>query len=75
MLTALALTRVRLWAAALIPVGLLIGAGVVIWQMTAAPPEELRIASTPEFFARLGDWIQAARTEGISVDPLPSPSA
>ena len=70
-LTALALTRVRLWAAALIPVGLLIGAGVVIWQMTAAPPEELRIASTLEFFARLGDWIQAARTEGISVDPLP----
>ena len=70
-LTALVLTRIRLWAAALIPVGLLIGAGVIIWQMTAAPPEELRIASTPEFFERLGDWIQAARTEGISVDPLP----
>ena len=69
--TALVLTRVRLWAAALIPVGLLIGAGVIIWQMTSSPPHELRIASTLEFFERLGDWIQAARTEGISVDPLP----
>ena len=70
-LTALVLTRVPLWSAALIPVGLLIGAGVIIWQMTAAPPEELRIASTAEFFDRLGQWILAARTEGISVDPLP----
>ncbi len=69
--TALALTRVRFWSAGLIPLGLLIGAGVIVWQMTAAPPEELRIDSTAEFFRRLGMWIQAARTEGISVDPLP----
>ena len=70
-LTALILTRVPLWTAALLPVGLLIGAGVIIWQLTAAPPEELRIASDAELFRRLGDWLLAARTEGISVDPLP----
>ena len=69
--TALVLTRVQLWAAALIPVGLLIGAGVIVWQMTARAPDELRIESTMDFFMRLGVWIQAARTEGISVDPLP----
>ena len=69
--TALVLTRVRMWAAALIPVGLLIGAGVIIWQLTASPPEELRISSTAELFARLWDWVLAARHEGISVDPLP----
>ncbi len=70
-LTALVLARVRFWAGALIPIGLLIGAGVIIWQMTAAPPEELRIATTFEFFSRLGAWMLAARNEGISVDPLP----
>ena len=69
--TALILTRVRIWAAALIPLGLLIGAGVIIWQLTAAPPAELRIASTAELFGRLWDWVLAARHEGISVDPLP----
>ncbi len=70
-LTALILTRVPLWTAALLPVGLLVGAGVIIWLLTAAPPAELRIASDAELFRRLGDWLLAARTEGISVDPLP----
>ena len=70
-LTALILTRVPLWTAALLPVGLLVGAGVIVWQLTAAPPEELRIASAAELFNRLGDWLLAARNEGISVDPLP----
>ncbi len=69
--TALILTRIRLWAAVLIPLGLLIGAGVIIWQFTASPPHELRIASTAELFSRLWDWVLAARHEGISVDPLP----
>ena len=36
-LAALVLTRVPLWTAALLPVvGLLIGAGVIIWQLTAS---------------------------------------
>ena len=69
--TALVLTRVRLWGAALIPLGLLIGAGVIIWQMTVSAPWELRIASNAELFGRLWDWVLAARHEGISVDPLP----
>jgi len=69
--TALILTRVRLWAAALIPVGLMIGAGIIIWQFSVYPPWELRISSTAELFDRLWDWVLAARHEGISVDPLP----
>ena len=70
-LTALLLTRVRLWTAAMLPAGLLIGVGVIIWQMVAHSPEELNIANAAEFFERLGMWLLAARTEGISVDPLP----
>ena len=69
--TALVLTRVRIWAAPLIIFGLLLGAGFIIWQMSAYPPEDLQIASASEFFGRLGDWVLAARHEGISVDPMP----
>ena len=69
--TALVLTRIGFWAAALIPLGFLIGAGVIIWQFTAYPPVELRLASTADLFGRLADWVIAARSEGISVDPLP----
>ena len=69
--TALLLTRIRFWAGAVLPIGLVIGGGVVIWRMVAASPEELQIANAGEFFDRLGLWIVAARTEGISVDPLP----
>ncbi len=70
-LTALLLTRLRLWTAALLPIGLLLGAGVVIWQMTAASPDELQVATAAELFDRLTLWVLAARSEGISVDPLP----
>ena len=70
-LTALLLTRVRFWTAAVLPAGLLIGGGVVIWQMVSAAPEELQITNAAAFFERLGLWIWAARTDGISVDPLP----
>ena len=68
---ALLLTRIRLWAALLIPAGLLAGVGVIIWQMTASPPDELRIDSAAAFFQRLALWVDAARTNGISIDPLP----
>ena len=68
---ALLLSRARLWAALLLPAGLLAGVGVIIWQMTAAPPAELRIDSAAAFFERLALWLVAARTNGISIDPLP----
>ncbi len=70
-LTAIPLTRIRLWTAAVLPVGLLIGIGVIVWQMVVASPEELQVATAGELFERLGLWVLAARNEGISVDPLP----
>ena len=70
-LTAIPLTRIRLWTAAVLPVGLLIGIGVIIWQMVVAAPDELQVATAGELFERLGLWLLAARNEGISVDPLP----
>ena len=68
---ALVLARIRLLGALLVPAGLLIGAGVVIWQFTVSSPEPLQVETTAELFARLGLWLLAARNEGISVDPLP----
>ena len=70
-LTAIPLTRIRLWTAAVLPVGLIIGIGVIIWQMVLAAPDELQVATAGELFERLGLWVLAARNEGISVDPLP----
>ncbi len=71
LLTALVLARIRLLGALLVPAGLLIGAGVVIWQLTVSSPEPLQVETTAELFDRLGRWLLAARNEGISVDPLP----
>ena len=70
-LTAIPLTRVPLWTAAVLPIGLIIGIGVIIWQMVIAAPDELQVATAAELFERLGLWVLAARNEGISVDPLP----
>ena len=70
-LTAIPLTRIRLWGAAVLPIGLLIGIGVIIWQMVVAAPDELQVATAGELFERLGLWVLAARNEGISVDPVP----
>ena len=70
-LTAIPLTRVRLWTPVVLPVGLLIGIGVIIWQMVVAAPDELQVATAGELFERLGLWVLAARNEGISVDPVP----
>lgn len=70
-LTALPLTRIPLWTAAVLPVGLLIGIGVIIWQMVVASPAALEVSSAGELFERLGLWVVAARNEGISVDPVP----
>ena len=71
LLTALVLARIRLLGALLVPAGLLVGAGVVIWQLTVSAPAPLQVETTAELFDRLGLWLLAARNEGISVDPLP----
>jgi transglutaminase-like putative cysteine protease len=71
LLTALVLSRIRFWAAFLLPLGILIGIGVIIWFMTAAAPAALKIETSGQLFERLGMWLFAARNDGISVDPLP----
>lgn len=71
LLAALLLARIPVWGALLLPAGLLVGAVVVIWQMTAGAPDELQVSTAAQLFGRLGLWLQAARNEGISIDPLP----
>ena len=71
LLAALLLARIPVWGAVLLPAGLLVGAGVVIWQLSVAAPDELQVDTAAQLFYRLGLWLQAARSEGISIDPLP----
>ena len=71
LLAALLLARIPVWGVLLLPTGLLLGAVVVVWQMTAGAPDELQVDTAAQLFRRLGLWLQAARSEGISIDPLP----
>ena len=71
LLAALLLARIPVWGVFLLPAGLLVGAGVVIWQLSAAAPDDLQVDTAAQLFYRLGLWLQAARSEGISIDPLP----
>ena len=70
-LAALLLARLPICGALLLPAGLLLGAVVVAWQMTAGAPDELQVDTAAQLFQRLALWLQAARSEGISIDPLP----
>lgn len=70
-LAALLLARLPVWGALLLPAGLLLGAVVVAWQMTAGAPDELQVDTVAQLLQRLALWLQAARSEGISIDPLP----
>ena len=71
LLAALLLARIRVWGIFLLPAGLLLGAGVVIWQLSVSAPDDLQVDTAAQLFYRLGLWLQAARSEGISIDPLP----
>ena len=71
LLAALLLARIPVWGVFLLPAGLLLGAGVVIWQLSVAAPDDLQVDTAAQLFYRLGLWLQAARSEGISIDPLP----
>ena len=72
-LTAIPLTRIRLWTAAVLPIGLLIGIGIIIWQMVVAAPDELQVATAAENCSSgwaCGFWQPA--TKGSAWTPCPS---
>ncbi len=67
----LALSKVRLPWFILIPVGLLIGVLVILWQASGTVEGDSVVDRFAETFQRLDVWWEAATSGGISTDLLP----
>ena len=71
MLTGLLLSRVPLWGLLVLPLGLIIGLGVIVQQITAFRAEGMELANAAELGQRLYLWYDAARTGSINIDREP----
>ena len=69
--TGLGLAKVRVPAILLHPLGLAIGAVLVIWRAMELSEETSILASLPEMWGRVDVWYEAATNDGISTDLLP----
>ena len=71
MLTGLLLSRAPLWGLLVLPLGLIIGLGVIVQQITAFRAEGMELANAAELGQRLYLWYEAARTGSINIDREP----
>jgi hypothetical protein len=71
MVTGLALYRIPVWSIALLPVGLAMGLGVILWQISSFSIDGTSVGGTKEVLERLNLWLDAARTGSINIDDLP----
>ena len=71
MLTGLVLARVPLWGLLILPVGVVIGLGVIVWQITSFEARGMELANAAELWERLNLWFVAAKTGNINIDREP----
>ena len=71
MFTGLVLSRLPFWGLLILPVGLLIGLWVVVWQITSFQAEGMELANAGELWSRLNLWFVAAQTGSINIDREP----
>ena len=71
MLTGLALYRLPLWSIALVPLGLAVGLGVILWQLSSFSIDGVSVGGTGQVVLRLELWLDAAREGSINIDRLP----
>ncbi|HLF04682.1 MAG TPA: transglutaminase domain-containing protein [Dehalococcoidia bacterium] len=71
MLTGLVLSRIPFWGILVLPVGLVIGLGVIIRQLTSFQAPGIALADIHELLYRLDLWWDAARSGSISLDAVP----
>jgi Transglutaminase-like superfamily len=71
MLTGLVLSRIPLWTALVLPVGLALGLLVIVWQLTSFRAEGMELANAAQLWQRLNLWFDAAQAGAISIDPIP----
>ena len=67
----LLLSKLRVHAVFLVPVGLALGFGLIVWQLVAYQPTHSDVATVGDLFDRLGIWLDAAQEESISIDSIP----
>ena len=70
-LTSLILSRVPLPSICVIPLGFMVGALIIVGKLSTFQGHYLELTSTTELIHRLGLWVHAAQTGGISIDPAP----
>ena len=68
MLTGLALHRLPVWPIALLPAGLAIGLGIILWQLSSFSLDGVTVGGTREVLERLELWLEAARSGSINID-------
>ena len=71
MLVGLFLARLPVWGVVVLPLGLLLGLGVIVAQITAFRAEGMELANAAELWQRLYLWYEAARTGSINIDREP----
>ena len=71
MLTGLVLSRLPLWGLLVLPLGLVIGLWVIVWQITSFQGAGMELANAGELLHRLNLWFQAAKTGSINIDRYP----
>ncbi len=71
MLTGLVLSRLPLWGPLVLPLGLVIGLWVIVWQITSFQGVGMELANAGELWHRLNLWFQAAKTGSINIDRYP----
>ncbi|PKB79324.1 MAG: hypothetical protein BZY88_13885 [SAR202 cluster bacterium Io17-Chloro-G9] len=70
-ITGLLVSRLPVWGALAVPLGLAIGSLVVMWQLVSFDHEAVALAGLGDLLDRLGLWIQAAKDGSINIDPVP----
>ncbi|MBO20067.1 MAG: hypothetical protein CL732_05975 [Chloroflexi bacterium] len=71
MITGLALYRLPVWSLVLVPVGLAVGLGVILWQLSMFTFDGASAGGAGQVIERLDLWLEAARTGSINIDRLP----
>ncbi len=71
MMTGLILSRIPVWGALLLPIGMAIGGVVIVWRLVNFESRTLDLANSAELWERLDLWVQAAKTGSINIDTVP----
>ena len=69
--TGLVLSRIPVWGALILPLGLALGVLVITWQLTSYGAGSLALTDSADLWQRLGQWYTAAKSGDINLDIVP----